>query len=198
MNKVYRTVFNEKTNTWVAVAETAKAHGKSGRSGGVVAAVADGMLLNKKMLAVSAAVAAAMAAQPAMADNARIENGSAPSTIAISPSGSVVAGSGSAKATGDGSIATGMDAKADGPNSIALGSEASTETNSATYYRIKNVSDKTENNIAIGTKARSGGLQTIAFGAESVASKSQSIARTRSAIKKIAPFKIQMTNGFLS
>ena len=176
MNKVYRTVFNEKTNTWVAVAETAKAHGKSGRSGGVVAAVADGMLLNKKMLAVSAAVAAAMAAQPAMAANARIENGSAPSTIAISPSGSVVAGSGSAKATGEGSIATGMDAKADGANSIALGSEASTETNSATYYRIQNTVDKTMNNIAIGKKARSGGLQTIVMGAEAVASKTQSIA----------------------
>ena len=33
MNKVYRTVFNETTNTWVAVAEIAKAHGKSSRSG---------------------------------------------------------------------------------------------------------------------------------------------------------------------
>ncbi|WP_094576646.1 YadA-like family protein [Kingella denitrificans] len=176
MNKVYRTVFNEKTNTWVAVSEVAKAHGKSGVSGNVVSTVLDGVLFDKKMLAVSTAVAAALASQTAMAANARIENGSAPSTIAISPSGSVVAGSGSAKATGEGSIATGMDAKADGKNSIALGSEASTETNSATYYRIKNVSDKTENNIAIGTKARSGGLQTIAFGAESVASKSQSIA----------------------
>jgi len=31
MNKVYRTVWNEHTNTWVAVQETAKAHGKSGR-----------------------------------------------------------------------------------------------------------------------------------------------------------------------
>ena len=32
MNKVYRTVWNEHTNTWVAVQETAKAHRKSGRS----------------------------------------------------------------------------------------------------------------------------------------------------------------------
>ncbi|MDO4878788.1 MAG: ESPR-type extended signal peptide-containing protein, partial [Neisseria sp.] len=29
MNKIYRVVFNETTNTWVAVQETAKAHGKS-------------------------------------------------------------------------------------------------------------------------------------------------------------------------
>ena len=175
MNKVYRTVFNEKTNTWVAVAETAKAHGKSGRSGDVVTAVADGILLNKKVLAVSAAVAAALVSQPAMADNARIENGSAQWTIAISPSDST-AGNGGAKATGKTSIAAGWDAKADGENSISVGYGASTETNSATYYRIQNVPDKTMNNIAIGKQARSGGLQTIAFGPESVASKSQSIA----------------------
>ena len=176
MNKVYRTVFNEKTNTWVAVSEVTKAHGKSGVSGNVVSTVLDGVLFDKKMLAVSTAVAAALASQTAMAANARIENGSAQWTIAVSPSGSDVGGNGSAKATGKTSIAAGWDAKADGENSIAVGYGASTETNSATYYRIKNVPDKTMNNIAIGKQARSGGLQTIAFGSESVASKSQSIA----------------------
>ena len=176
MNKVYRTVFNEKTNTWVAVSEVTKAHGKSGVSGNVVSTVLDGVLFDKKMLAVSTAVAAALVSQSAMAANARIENGSAQWTIAVSPSGSDVGGNGSAKATGKRSIAAGWNAKADGENSIALGYDASTETNSATYYRIKNVPDKTMNNIAIGKQARSGGLQTIAFGPESVASKSQSIA----------------------
>ncbi|HFC6388897.1 TPA: ESPR domain-containing protein, partial [Neisseria bacilliformis] len=29
MNKIYRTVYNETTNTWTAVAEIAKAKGKS-------------------------------------------------------------------------------------------------------------------------------------------------------------------------
>ena len=33
MNKVYRTVWNEHTNTWVAVQETAKSHGKSASVG---------------------------------------------------------------------------------------------------------------------------------------------------------------------
>ena len=180
MNKVYRTVFNEKTNTWVAVAETAKAHGKSGRSGGVVAAVADGMFLSKKMLAVSAAVAAAMAAQPAMADNARIENGSANWTIAISPNNST-AGNGNAKATGPTSIAAGWNATATGDSSIAVGYDASTETDpiSATDQRVllqPTPSDKTLRNIAIGAKSKSGGLQTIAFGSESYAARTQSIA----------------------
>ena len=180
MNKVYRTVFNEKTNTWVAVAETAKAHGKSGRSGGVVAAVADGMLLNKKMLAVSAAVAAALAAQPAMADNARIENGSAQQTIAISPSDST-AGNGGAKATGETSIAAGWNATATGNESIAVGNDASTATDpiSATHPRIllhTSPGAKATHNIAIGAKSKSGGLETIAIGSKSYAARTQSIS----------------------
>ena len=180
MNKVYRTVFNEKTNTWVAVAETAKAHGKSGRSGGVVAAVADGMLLNKKMLAVSAAVAAALAAQPAMADNARIENGSAQQTIAISPSDST-AGNGGAKATGETSIAAGWNATATGNESIAVGYDASTATDpiSATHPRIllhTSPGAKASHNIAIGAKSKSGGLETIAIGSKSYAARTQSIS----------------------
>ena len=131
MNKVYRTVWNEHTNTWVAVQETAKAHRKSGVCSSVVSGVLGDVLLNKKVLAISTSVAAAFMSQAAMADPARIQNGSAQSTIAISPSDST-AGSGSAKATAEGSIAAGRDAKADGKNSISLGSEASTETNSAT------------------------------------------------------------------
>lgn len=42
MNKVYRTVWNEHTNTWVAVQETAKAHGKS--ASGSVYGIAAGLL----------------------------------------------------------------------------------------------------------------------------------------------------------
>ena len=178
MNKIYKTVWNETTRTWVAVPEFAPAQGKSSNGGVSVSSVAGGNAISRfgfKMLAISASVAIPSIAQVAMAADARIENGSAQSTIAISPSNST-AGSGSAKAAAAGSIAAGKDAKADGANSIALGSEASTETNSATYPRVASQPDKTMNNIAIGTRARSGGLQTIAFGAVSVASKTQSIA----------------------
>lgn len=182
MNKVYRTVFNEKTNTWIAVAETAKAHGKSGRSGGVVAAVADGMLLNKKMLTVSAAVAAAMAAQPAMADDARIENGSAQWTIAISPSNST-AGNGGAKATEPGSIAAGWDAtaghkwgvaigymaKTEGNNSLALGAlaKAGTSTESDSWGTAVGYNAEAEGSgspLAVGTYSKTLGESPIAIG----------------------------------
>ena len=133
MNKVYRTVFNEKTNTWVAVAETAKAHGKSGRSGGVVAAVADGMLLNKKMLTVSAAVAVAMAAQPAMAaeathyysvNSSEQAAGSNYNNDGATGTDALAAGV-NAKATGVGTLAAGVNAKATGEYSTAVGYEAS-------------------------------------------------------------------------
>ena len=38
MNKTYRVVWNESTNTWVAVAEIATARGKSGKVTAVIAA----------------------------------------------------------------------------------------------------------------------------------------------------------------
>ena len=133
MNKVYRTVFNEKTNTWVAVAETAKAHGKSGRSGGVVAAVTDGMFLNKKIFTVSAAVAVAMAAQPAMAaeathyysvNSSEQAAGSNYNNDGATGTDALAAGV-NAKATEMGALAAGVNAKATGQYSTAVGYEAS-------------------------------------------------------------------------
>ena len=57
MNKVYRTVFNETTNTWVAVSETAKAHGKSSRSGVVGAGLVALSSVGFKVATLTASVA---------------------------------------------------------------------------------------------------------------------------------------------
>ena len=57
MNKVYRTVWNECTNTWVAVQETAKAHRKSGRSRVVDVGVAALSFFGVKAVTLSAAIA---------------------------------------------------------------------------------------------------------------------------------------------
>ena len=60
MNKVYRTVFNETTNTWVAVAEISPAKGKKSRSekssGGIglhlmAPVMVSGMLLSGHVMA---------------------------------------------------------------------------------------------------------------------------------------------------
>ena len=157
MNKVYRTV-----------SEVTKAHGKSGVSGNVVSTVLDSVLFDRKMLAVSIAVAAALASQSAMADNARIENGSAQSTITISPSDSTT-GNGGAKATGRTSIAAGWNAKADGENSMAAGVKAqAVQRNSIAIGNEAKVENSPANpsssSIAIGDKAKAQGDLALAIG----------------------------------
>jgi len=86
MNKIYKTVWNETTRTWVAVPEFAPAQGKSSNGGVSVSSVAGGNAVFRfgfKMLAISASVAIPSIAQVAMAADARISNGSAPWTVAI-------------------------------------------------------------------------------------------------------------------
>ena len=142
MNKVYRTVFNETTNTWVAVAEISPAKGKKSRSekssGGIglhlmAPVMVSGMLLSGY----------AMAAP-------ELKNGTGTNAIIVN-SNPVTSGS---AAAGDDSIAIGTNAKVEGAaavgqSSIAVGSNAKT---------------KAQNNIAIGTGARTENGNTIAVG----------------------------------
>ena len=142
MNKVYRTVFNETTNTWVAVAEISPAKGKKSRSekssGGIglhlmAPVMVSGMLLSGY----------AMAAP-------ELKNGTGTNAIIVN-SNPVTSGS---AAAGDDSIAIGTNAKVEGAaavgqSSIAVGSNAKT---------------KAQNNIAIGTGALTENGNTIAVG----------------------------------
>ncbi|MBM7064176.1 YadA-like family protein [Neisseria elongata] len=142
MNKVYRTVFNETTNTWVAVAEISPAKGKKSRSekssGGIglhlmAPVMVSGMLLSGY----------AMAAP-------ELKNGTGTNAIIVN-SNPVTSGS---AAAGDDSIAIGTNAKVEGAadvgqSSIAVGSNAKT---------------KAQNNIAIGTSALTENGNTIAVG----------------------------------
>ncbi|OFN57392.1 ESPR-type extended signal peptide-containing protein, partial [Eikenella sp. HMSC061C02] len=63
MNKVYRTVWNEHTNTWVAVQETAKSRGKSASSGagGIGAAILEELGIKKAQRFVPAVMVSALA-----------------------------------------------------------------------------------------------------------------------------------------
>lgn len=67
MNKTYRIVWNETTNTWVAVAEIAKAHGKSASVGGGI--VASCTQVGARFAFTAAASAVLMMGAPAMAAN---------------------------------------------------------------------------------------------------------------------------------
>ena len=90
MNKVYRTVFNEKTNTWVAVSETAKAHGKSSRGGseraGLMALPSTGFKMAAKLTASVAALYLLGTTSAYASPGIYINDGTDPSCQAISDS----------------------------------------------------------------------------------------------------------------
>ena len=69
MNKIYRTVYNETTNTWVAVEETAKSHRKS--SSGVVDNATAGVSGSLKVRSLTAIAAALALVSPFMANQAQ-------------------------------------------------------------------------------------------------------------------------------
>ena len=142
MNKVYRTVFNETTNTWVAVAEISPAKGKKSRSekssGGI------GLHLMAPVMVSGMLLSGYAVAAP------ELKNGTGTNAIIVN-SNPVTSGS---AAAGDDSIAIGTNAKVEGAatvgqSSIAVGSNAKTEA---------------QNNIAIGTGALTKNGNTIAVG----------------------------------
>ncbi|WP_455229511.1 ESPR domain-containing protein, partial [Kingella denitrificans] len=90
MNKIYRTVFNEKTNTWVAVSETAKAHGKSSRGGsegaGLIALPSVGVKAAAKLTASVAALYLIGTTSAYAGPGIYINDGTDPSCMAVSDS----------------------------------------------------------------------------------------------------------------
>ena len=67
MNKIYRTVYNETTGTWVAVCETAKTHTKSSGKSSVVKAMAAAGLMAVAGVSVAATTSTGGVAQQANA-----------------------------------------------------------------------------------------------------------------------------------
>ena len=90
MNKTYRVVWNESTNTWVAVSETAKAHGKSSRSGsegaGLIALSSVGVKAAAKLTASVAALYLVGTTSAYASPGIYINDGTDPSCQAISDS----------------------------------------------------------------------------------------------------------------
>lgn len=116
MNKIYRIVFNQATQTWTAVAENARAKGKSGR-----ATVGSSKLTT--LVGASAISVAALLSAQAMAEDTYFHVNTEPAT---QPVGDPVTNLGSADsksgATGARSLAAGIDAVA-GDRSIAIGNK---------------------------------------------------------------------------
>lgn len=143
MNKVYRTVFNETTNTWVAVAEISPAKGKKSRSekssGGIglhlmAPVMVSGMLLSGHAMA------------------AHLQDGTGTNAITIYGAG--LSGDDVAKAAGADSFAAGTAAKVYSQSGIALGTNV--VSGDSGNSNIKNT-------VAIGNLAKAKGGNAIAM-----------------------------------
>ena len=156
MNKVYRTVFNETTNTWVAVAEISPAKGKKSRSekssGGIglhlmAPVMVSGMLLSGHAMA------------------AHLQDGTGTNAITIYGAG--LSGDDVAKAEGADSFAAGTAAKVYSQSGIALGTNV--VSGDSGNSSIKNT-------VAIGNLAKAKGGNAIAMGQDATATKQSDLA----------------------
>ena len=156
MNKVYRTVFNETTNTWVAVAEISPAKGKKSRSekssGGIglhlmAPVMVSGMLLSGHAMA------------------AHLQDGTGTNAITIYGAG--LSGDDVAKAAGADSFAAGTAAKVYSQSGIALGTNV--VSGDSGNSNIKNT-------VAIGNLAKAKGGNAIAMGQDATATKQSDLA----------------------
>lgn len=190
MNKIFRVIYSQATQSWVAVSELTKAHKKQSSSSakksvsGSSANLIKSSAIALSLLSGSAAYAAETAANGLIQINSK--------GMATATSSDSIAIGKDSKATGnDGALAIGRNSTADGKNSsIALGSDskASGESNIALGYLAK--ADKNfavaigrgasaqqyNNAVAIGANSQANGATSLALGMGSTATGHDSYA----------------------
>ena len=144
MNKVFRVVWSQATQSWVAVSELTKAHKKQSSSNSLKAALGAAAVL----LSINAAEATVVIGS--------VDNNN---NIAVSDA-----------RAGGGSVAIGNATKADGGGSVSIGERAESDGNTDTVVGAYAYA-RGERNIAIGMNAQAGlpnnpVKQTIAIGAD--------------------------------
>ena len=172
MNKVYRTVWNEHTNTWVAVAEIATARGKSGKAKVVATGIATalGKSGKAKVVATGIAVMGALASSAAQAGLVWGDNASAPYYNSISM------GHGSkAKTNYTITLGTNAENQSDGEAGVIIGngSKAITDVNPNTAKNtmgqqvvVGEASEANSQSIALGAQVYAKGQSSIAIGGD--------------------------------
>lgn len=205
MNKIFRVIYSQATQSWVAVSELTKAHKKQSSSSAKKSASGSSANLIK-----SSAIALSLLSGSAAYAAETVANGliqiNSTGTAAATGSDSIAIGKDSkaagnkdslaighsAQATGnDGALAIGRNSTADGKNSsIALGSDskASGESNIALGYLAKAdknfavaigkgaSAQKFNNAVAIGANAQANGATSLALGMGSTATGHDSYA----------------------
>lgn len=182
MNKIFRVIYSQATQSWVAVSELTKAHKKQSSSSAKKSASGSSANLIKSsaialsLLSGSAAYAAETAA------NGLIQINSSKGMAAATGSDSIAIGKDSkasgnnnslaighsAQATGnDGALAIGGDSKASGKSNIALGFQAQADKDFAVAIGRGASAQKYNNAVAIGANSQANGATSLALGMES-------------------------------
>lgn len=191
MNKIFRVIYSQATQSWVAVSELTKAHKKQSSSSAKKSASGSSANLIKSsaialsLLSGSAAYAAETAA------NGLIQINSTKGTTTATGSDSIAIGKDSkaagnkdslaighsAQATGnDGALAIGGDSKASGKSNIALGYQAQADKDFAVAIGKGASAQKYNNAVAIGANSQANGATSLALGMGSKATGHDSYA----------------------
>ena len=191
MNKIFRVIYSQATQSWVAVSELTKAHKKQSSSSAKKSASGSSANLIKSsaialsLLSGSAAYAAETAA------SGLIQINSTKGTTTATGSDSIAIGKDSkaagnkdslaighsAQATGnDGALAIGGDSKASGKSNIALGYQAQADKDFAVAIGKGASAQKFNNAVAIGANAQANGATSLALGMGSKATGHDSYA----------------------
>ena len=195
MNKIFRVIYSQATQSWVAVSELTKAHKKQSSSSAKKSASGSSANLIKSsaialsLLSGSAAYAAAAAAETAA--SGLIQINSTKGTATATGSDSIAIGKDSkatgnkdslaigrsAQATGnDGALAIGGDSKASGKSNIALGYQAQADKDFAVAIGKGASAQKYNNAVAIGANSQANGATSLALGMGSKATGHDSYA----------------------
>ena len=163
MNKIFRIVWSQATQSWVVVSELTKAHKKQSSSNSQGSAVKfSGNFI--KSSAIALALLSGHSAYAATAGNTAGEGYA--NTVAFGAN---------SKATGGNSVALGTDAKAEKNNGVAIGKGAQSTEDSAIALGFE--SKSTSNwSVAVGLQTKATNKQAVAVGSKSEATGENSIA----------------------
>ena len=163
MNKIFRIVWSQATQSWVAVSELTKAHKKQSSSNAQKSAVKfSGNFI--KSSAVALALLSGHSAYAAVATNPAGEGGA-----------DNVAFGAQSNASGAGSVALGKTATASRSGAVALGTETKAEHNNAVAIG-KGAKSTEDSAIALGFQSKSTGNWSVAIGLQTNASNKQAVA----------------------
>ena len=173
MNKIFRVIYSQATQSWVAVSELTKAHKKQSSSSAKKSASGSSANLIKSsaialsLLSGSAAYAAETAANGLIQINSK--------GMATATSSDSIAIGKDSKATGNDGIALGNQAKAENKNTVAIGRESKASGESGIALGYQATADK-QFTVAIGAGASSKHNNAVAIGKGSQALGATSLA----------------------